>query len=178
MTQELANQIVNDYNTGIPVYHLAKKYKLQHWMIKRILETSDISLRRPQHKTDKELIALSKKMTFDQMAEYLFVQPLTLKKHLRKRNIKLPSTKTKDEIYIEKQVKYLYLRERLSATRIARSLNIEVNRVNNIIKTIDQTINRNPEGNLSSLGESGGRFIEYHDLANVFPKQRQYARAY
>lgn len=178
MIHELANQIVNDYNMGVPVYHLAKKYKMQHWFVKRILETCDVPLRRLNYKTDEELIALAKTMTFDNMAEYLFVEPLTLKRHLRKRNIKLPEVKTKDEIYIEKQVKYLYLRERMSAARIARSLNVETNRVNNIIRTIDQTINRNPEGGLSSVGESGGRFIEYHDLANVFPKQRQYARAY
>lgn len=178
MIQDLANQVVNDYNSGIPIYRLAKKYRMQHSIVKVLLENCGTPLRRPQHKTEEELIALAKSMPFEEMAEYLFVQPLTLKRHLRKRKIKLPIFKTKDELYIEKQVKYLYLRERLSAVRIARSLNTEVGRVSKIINKIEDAINRNPEGNLMSIGESGGKFIEYHDLANVFPKQRQYARAY
>jgi len=178
MIQDLANQLVNDYNSGIPIYRLAKKYRMQHAFVKVLLENCGIPLRRPQHKTEEELVALAKSMPFEEMAEYLFVQPLTLKRHLRKRKIKLPTFKTKDELYIEKQVTYLYLRERLSGLKIAKSLNIEVGRVSKIINKLEKPINRSPESLLSSIGESGGSFIQYHDLANVFPKQRQYARAY
>lgn len=176
--QELVKQLVSEFNQGKPMSFLAKKYKLQHPVVKMLLLNSGSTLRRPAFLSESELIALANKYSIDEMAQYLFVEPLTLRKHLNKRKIKLPKTKTKDELYIEKQVTYLYLRERLSQYRIAQSLNIDINRVRKIVHTLEGMINRNPESTLMSIGESGGKFIEYHDLANVFPKQRQYARAF
>lgn len=182
MTQDLANQLVTDFNMGKPMSFLAKKYRMQHPFVKTLLLKSGSTLRRPEFLSESELIHLAKKMTFDEMAEYLYVQPITLKRHLRKRNITLPIYKTKDDLYIEKQVKFLYLKEGMSVGRIAKSLSIEINRVTRIITELKKNnevyTNRCYNSSVSSLGESGGKFIEYHDLANVFPKQRKYARAY
>lgn len=182
MIQDLANQLVIDFNMGKPMSFLAKKYRMQHPFVKTLLLESGSTLRRPEFLSESELIHLSKKMTLDEMAEYLYVQPITLKRHLRKRKINLPATKSKDDLYIEKQVKYLFSKENMSIPRIARSLSIEINRVRKIIAELQKDneiyTNRCYNSSVSSLGESGGKFIEYHDLANVFPKQRKYARAY
>lgn len=180
--QSFEKQLVIDFNNGLSIHQIANKYGIQYYLVKGLLEASGEKLRRLQYMSDEEIQNHLENMKLDDFANYVYITPLTLKKMLRERNIKIPKHKTKDELYIEKQVLYLAFKQNMAKAQIAKSLQIELGRVTRILKESGSEYQKNrgfsDDYKLSSIGESGGMFIDYNDLANVFPKQRKYARAY
>lgn len=176
------DKIVDDYNSGVTLYEIMRHYHLQHHTAKEILLTSGRKLQRLEHMSDKDILILAETRDIDEIADYLYITPNTLRRHLKSRNIILTEKKNKDDEYIEKQVKYLHFKQGMPSRRIASSLQIGVGRVWDIVKRSKDTenyiANRMYIDSLQSLGDSGDGMIDYYDLANVFPKQRKYARTY
>lgn len=179
---ERTNKIVDDYNSGVTLHQIMKHYHLQHHMAKKILLNSGRKLRRIEYMSDEDILNLAETRNIEEMAEWLYTSPETLKRHLKKRNITISKKKSKDEEYIEKQVRYLHFKQAMPSKRIAASLQVDLGRVCKIIKDSRENegyvSNRMYISSASSFGNLADSLIDFYDLANVFPKQRKYARTY